>query len=84
MGTAVNAPRRIVIEPVTRVEGHGKVSLLLPPRKPWRSLQPAQLDLLEAIAAGGDWDAVISRLDTDDVALTQTAIELHKLGVIDY
>jgi hypothetical protein len=62
----------------------GKVTLVFPARKPWRSLAPAQLDLLEAIAAGGDWDAVISRLDTDDVALTQTAIELHKLGVIDY
>lgn len=62
----------------------GKVSLLLPPRKPWRTLQPGQLDLIEAIAAGGDWDAVISRLDTDDVALTQIAIDLHKLGVVDY
>ena len=29
MATATNGMKRIVIEPVTRVEGHGKVTILL-------------------------------------------------------
>lgn len=64
----------------------GKVELVLPSRKPWRSLAPEQLDLVEAIvnSGGGDWSTIISRLEADDVALTQTAIDLQKLGVIEY
>jgi hypothetical protein len=61
-----------------------KVELVLPSRKPWRSLAPNQLDLIESIARGGDWPTVISRLDADDVALTQAAIDLQKHGVIEY
>lgn len=60
------------------------IELLLPSGKPWRDLSPAQLDMLESIAAGGDWPTVLNRLEADDVVLTQSAIELHEAGVIDY
>lgn len=60
------------------------VSLVHPSPKPWRELEAQQLDLIESISAGGDWPTVISRVNADDVALTQAAIDLQKLGVIDY
>ncbi|KIG12241.1 GGDEF/FHA domain protein [Enhygromyxa salina] len=61
-----------------------RIDLKLPSGKPWRDLTPAQLDLVESIAAGGDWPTVLNRLEADDVALTNTAIELHDAGVIAY
>lgn len=60
------------------------VELLLPSRKRWRELGPEQLDLVQAIAEGHDWPTILDRLDADDVALTRTAIELQKAGVIRY
>lgn len=61
-----------------------RVEFVHPSGKPWRELSPEQIDLLQSIAAGGDWPTVISRLDADDVALTQAAIDLQKAGVISY
>jgi hypothetical protein len=60
------------------------IDLKLPSGKPWRELSPAQLDLVESIAAGGDWPTVLNRLEADDVVLTQSAIELYEAGVIQY
>lgn len=60
------------------------VDLVFPPGKPWRELEPEQLDLVQSLARGGDWPTVISRIDADDLALTQAAIKLEKLGVISY
>ena len=60
------------------------VELVFPSPKPWRSLSPEQLDLVEALAAGGDWLTVLDRLDTDDLAITQLATKLHKAGVVRY
>lgn len=60
------------------------IELLLPSRKRWRELGPEQLDLVQAIAEGHDWPTILDRLDADDVALTRTAIELQKAGVIRY
>lgn len=61
-----------------------EVSLTLPSGKPWRELSPEQIDLVEAIAVGGDWPIVLNRLEADDVALTQVAIALNDAGVIEY
>jgi pSer/pThr/pTyr-binding forkhead associated (FHA) protein len=60
------------------------ISLVVPARKRWRELGPEQLDLVQAIAEGHDWPTILDRLDADDVALTRTAIDLHKAGVIRY
>lgn len=60
------------------------ISLALPPRKRWRELKPEQLDLLQVIAEGHDWPAILDRLEADDVALTRTAVDLNKAGVIRY
>ncbi|PRP90279.1 Oxoglutarate dehydrogenase inhibitor [Enhygromyxa salina] len=61
-----------------------EVSLKFPSGKPWRELAPEQVDLVESIAAGGDWPTVLNRLEADDVAVTQAAIELLEAGVINY
>jgi hypothetical protein len=60
------------------------IDLVLPSRKAWRELGVEQLDLLQAIAEGHDWPTILDRLDADDVALTRTAVELNKVGVIRY
>jgi hypothetical protein len=60
------------------------VSLAVPSRKRWRELRPEQLDLVQAIAEGHDWPTILDRLDADDVALTRTALDLQKAGVIRY
>ena len=44
MATAVTHPKKIVIEPVTRVEGHGKVTLLLDEE---RRVKQARLHIVE-------------------------------------
>lgn len=44
MATATNGMKRIVIEPVTRVEGHGKVTILLDEQK---QVQQARLHIVE-------------------------------------
>ena len=89
-GPFADLGRQILAGAQAYMKAHGetvagrKVELILPARKPWRSLTPEQLDLIESIARGGDWPTVISRIDADDVALTQAAIDLQKHGVIDY
>jgi hypothetical protein len=60
------------------------VGLALPSGKPWRELEPDEIDLVQAIAEGQDWPTLLDRLEADDVALTQAAIKLHKAGVIRY
>lgn len=60
------------------------IDLLVPSRKRWRELGPEQLDLVQAIAEGHDWPTILDRLDADDVALTRTAVELYKAGVVRY
>jgi hypothetical protein len=60
------------------------ISLVVPSRKRWRELAPEQLDLVQEIAEGHDWPTILDRLDADDVALTRTAIDLQKAGVIRY
>ncbi|HVH97109.1 MAG TPA: DUF4388 domain-containing protein [Enhygromyxa sp.] len=60
------------------------IELVVPSRKRWRELGPEQLDLVQAVAEGHDWPTILDRLDADDVALTRTAVELHKAGVIRY
>ncbi len=60
------------------------VSLVVPSRKPWRELEPEQLDLVQAVAEGHDWPTILDRLEPDDVALTRAAIDLSKAGVISY
>jgi NAD-reducing hydrogenase large subunit len=44
MAIAAPAPRKIIIEPVTRVEGHGKVTILLDEKK---QVQQARLHIVE-------------------------------------
>lgn len=61
-----------------------EVSLVVPAGKPWRELGPDELDLLQAVAEGHDWATILDRLEADDVALTRTAIELSKVGLIRY
>ena len=60
------------------------VELAFPPGKPWKDLEPLQIDVLQAIAAGMSWSGVLDALPDDDVKLTKTAIELHKAGVVKY
>jgi hypothetical protein len=60
------------------------LELVVPSRKRWRELGPEQLDIVQAIAEGHDWPTILDRLDADDVALTRTAVELSKAGVIRY
>ena len=61
-----------------------RVELKFPPKKAWRDLKPDQLDLVQAVAEGLDWGGVLNRLVADDVAVTRTAIDLLKAGVIEY
>lgn len=61
-----------------------EVTIAVPAGLAWRELEPEQLDLVQAVAEGHDWPTILDRLDADDVALTRTAIELLKAGVIRY
>lgn len=61
-----------------------EIDLVFPSPVAWRELPPEQLDLVEAIAAGGDWPTVLDRLDTDDLEITTLATKLHKAGVVRY
>ena len=60
------------------------IELVFPPKKAWRELSPEQIDLVQAIAAGGDWLTVLDRLDADDLAITTLATKLLKAGVVRY
>lgn len=62
----------------------GAISLVVPSGKLWRDLDPAQLDVVQAISEGHDWPRILDRLDADDVSLTRTAVDLLKLGVVRY
>lgn len=62
----------------------GAVALIIPSGKDWRELGPEQIDIVQAVAEGHDWPTILDRLQADDVALTRTAIELAKAGVIRY
>lgn len=61
-----------------------EINLVFPPPKPWRELEPEQLDLIQLIAEGLDWPTVLNRSTIDDVAATKTAIALLKVGVVEY
>jgi pSer/pThr/pTyr-binding forkhead associated (FHA) protein len=61
-----------------------EVSLAVPSGRAWRELGPDQLDIVQAVAEGHDWPTILDRLEVDDVALTRTAVELEKAGVIRY
>ena len=60
------------------------IALAFPSGKAWRELEPEQLDLVQAIAAGGDWTTILDRLEADDVSITQLVVKLKKLGVVSY
>jgi hypothetical protein len=62
----------------------GAVGLTIPSATPWRELEPDQIDIVQAVAEGHDWPTILDRLEADDVALTRTAVELSKAGVIRY
>ncbi|NVB37963.1 DUF4388 domain-containing protein [Pseudenhygromyxa sp. WMMC2535] len=61
-----------------------RIGLVFPPKKAWRELGEDELDLIQAVAEGLDWTTILNRLPGDDVSVTQTAVKLHKAGVVDY
>lgn len=61
-----------------------KISLVTPAPKPWRELEPAQIDLIQAVAEGRPWSEILDTQEPDDVALTKTMISLHKAGIVTY
>jgi hypothetical protein len=61
-----------------------KVSLVLPPPRPWRDLTPPQLDLVQVLAEGRSWPAVLDALSDDDVTLTKRAIDLRNAGLVRF
>lgn len=72
------AERQKVPEPDT------KIDLVFPAPTLWRELEPEQIDMIQVIAEGLDWETILDRLTPDDVALTRTAVALRKAGLIEY
>jgi pSer/pThr/pTyr-binding forkhead associated (FHA) protein len=60
------------------------LSLVVPSPTPWRELEPAQIDLIQAVAEGRAWSEILDTAEADDVTLTKTMISLHEAGLVSY
>ena len=60
----------------------GKVRLVHPSPELWSTLEPIQIDLIQAVCAWTRWDDVLDNSNHDDVVLTKAAIALKKKGVV--
>jgi hypothetical protein len=60
------------------------ISLVFPPGKVWKELEPAQIDLVQAVASGKSWTEILDTSDADDVTLTKVMIDLHKAEIVSY
>lgn len=60
------------------------ISLVAPSPTPWRELEPAQIDLIQAVAEGRPWSEILDTAEADDVTLTKTMIALHEAGLVTY
>lgn len=62
----------------------GKVRIGKKGEGKWSELEPAQLDLLQAVAELSEWTEILDHGDSDDVELTKGVIALKKKGFVDY
>jgi hypothetical protein len=61
-----------------------RVELIRPAPVQWSTLEPTQIDLIQAVAEGGSWEDILDWSPTDDVATAKAIIELKKLGLVSY
>ena len=62
----------------------GRVELVTPAPVPWSTLEPAQIDLIQAVAEGNSWEDILDSSATDDVATSKAIIDLKKKGLVSY
>jgi pSer/pThr/pTyr-binding forkhead associated (FHA) protein len=60
------------------------VELAFPPETAWKELEPEELDLVQELASGKDWQKVLDSSRDSDVDLTRRVIKLHQKGVVRF
>jgi pSer/pThr/pTyr-binding forkhead associated (FHA) protein len=62
----------------------GRVALTKPCPVRWKSLEPAEIDLVQELVEAGSWWRVLDHSPTDDLSLTRVLVALKKKGVVEY
>lgn len=62
----------------------GKVRLVHPSPELWSTLEPIEIDLIQALSELSRWSDVLDNSNHDDVVLTKAVIALKKKGVVAY
>ena len=62
----------------------GDVALVFPPRTPWRTLDPLEIDLVQTLAGGTSFQRHLDTSPESDVDLVRRVVGLAQKGVVHY